>query len=204
MKITELTGYRTRGYYPVAKHVFRNPVGDENPNRSEFYREFQLQKWTQFLESKGFVHLGSGQFGGTYEKAGYPWVFKIFKNDPAYLYYFKYIRAHQNNDNVPKIKGNVIKINDDTYAVRLEKLTPIANDLYNHLYACIRAMVQVEGVADIHKDTALFLGKFKKEYPGIYSVVRDMMKLPWRLDLGKANIMMRGNVPAIVDPIADI
>ena len=65
-------------------------------------------------------------------------------------------------------------------------------------------MVQTEGVRDIHKDTVKFLAIFKKEYPGVFSVVTDMMKLPWRLDLGKANIMMRGNVPVIVDPIADI
>ena len=105
---------------------------------------------------------------------------------------------------VPKIKGNVIKINEDTFAVRLEKLTPIPNELYYHLYAAVRAMVQTEGVRDIHKDTVKFLATFKKEYPGVFSVVTDMMKLPWRLDLGKANIMMRGNVPVIVDPIADI
>lgn len=204
MRLGELTGYKDSGYHPVAKQVFKNPTGDENPNRSEFSREFQLQKWTQFLEQKGFKHLGSGQFGGTYEKPGYPWVFKVFKNDPAYLYYFKYIRTHQNNVNVPKIKGNVIKINEDTFAVRLEKLTPIPNELYYHLYAAVRAMVQTEGVRDIHKDTVKFLATFKKEYPGVFSVVTDMMKLPWRLDLGKANIMMRGNVPVIVDPIADI
>ena len=206
MKLKELTGYKDSGYYPAAQQVFKNPTATDNPNRSEFNREFQLQKWTQFLEAKGFVHLGSGLFGSTYEKPGYPWVFKIFKNDFAYRYYFKYAKAHQSNPNVPQVKGDVIKINDETFAVRIEKLQPIDNTLHSQLYAAIRAMTQAEGLPEksIPKDIGAVVNQFKKEYPGMHSVVTDMLKLPWKLDMGRGNIMMRGDVPVIVDPIAAI
>ena len=184
MNINELTGYKNSGYYPVAQHIFRNP-DDKSSIDAEFSREFQFKKWTSFLESRGFVHLGSGVFGGTYEKAGYPWVFKVFKNDDAYRYYVKYAMAHQANINVPRVKGRIIRINDETYAIRLEKLSPINNILYLHLYSAVRAMVE----GSRHSDTEEFINQFRKEYPGIYEIVSDMLKLPWRLDFTQDNTL---------------
>jgi hypothetical protein len=202
MNINELTGYKNSGYYPVAQHIFRNPDSRGSID-AEYNREFQFAKWTSFLESRGFVHLGSGAFGGTYEKAGYPWIFKVFKNDDAYRYYIKYAMAHQANINLPRVKGRVIKINDETYAVRLEKLSPIDKVLYLDLYAAVRAMVTSEGMIP-HRETAEFIDSFRKEYPGIYEIIGDMLKLPYRLDFTQDNIMIRGNTPVVIDPIADI
>lgn len=62
MKITELTGYKDKGYFPVAKHVFRNaPVGKSM--ELDYYAKHQFDIWDEFMKKHGFIVLGRGEFG---------------------------------------------------------------------------------------------------------------------------------------------
>ena len=163
MKITELTGYRGNAIYRTAKNVFKDKEPGErySPGYSTMNR---MRVFTEYLERYGFVRLGHGTYGTVYEKAGYPWVFKIFKNDPAYLYYVKYSKASQANANVPRIKGHTIAINADTYAVRMEKLSPPDEDIVEDLeyMAGILSLSLGERPVDVEP--------IIEAYPGIYKI----------------------------------
>jgi hypothetical protein len=195
MKITELTGYRGNAIYRTAKSVFKDKEPGERYS-PEYSTRNRMQVFTEYLERYGFVRLGHGSYGTVYEKSGYPWVFKIFKNDPAYLYYVKYIKDNQANANVPRIKGHTIAINDDTYAVRMEKLSPPDEDIIEDLeyMAGILSLSLGERPVDVEP--------IIEAYPGIYKIFTDLIQSGYRLDVHEDNIMMRGNVPVITDPVA--
>ena len=132
MNLRELTGYKQHPAFQTAKLTFHDKLDpSDDYYGAKDLRSSQLRAWSRFMRQHGFEQLGSsGAYGGAYSNRDYPWVFKIFTSDPAYLAFFKYAKQHQNNPNLPQIKGNVIKINDDTFAVRIEKLHPISHTLF--------------------------------------------------------------------------
>ena len=126
MKLNELTGYKSNQLYQDAKNNFKNQPPSDTSMKLDYNRYDQFIKWNNYMIAHGFKHLGEGNFASVYEHPSYPWVFKVFKNDSGYMHFFQYAKANQNNPNLPKIKGNFIKINDNTFAIRLEKLKPIS------------------------------------------------------------------------------
>ena len=204
MKIYELTGYKSNQFYQQANDTFKIPNHNQNSLEPEFSRPNQLHKWNDYMIDHGFKFLGIGNYGSVYEHPTYPWVFKIFKDDPAFLYYVNYIKHNQHNPNVPKIKGNVIKINDSTFVVRLEKLQPISNTFFIHNLAepiSIIRLLKNRNIEDLDKEYQQILAKFKKQYPGIFQIIYDMVKSNYRLDMGSRNMLMRNNTPIVTDPI---
>ena len=207
MKIYELSGYKSNPHYQTANSIFKNPDANSNAlskYEMEYDRENQLEKWQKYMTDHGFKYLGSGFFAGVYEHPNYPWVFKIFKDDPGYMHYFKYVKANQHNENLPKIKGNFIKINDTTYVIRVEKLTPMTNTFFNNEFNNIVPIIRLlarRDIKDLDHDYQQIILDFKQKYPGIFSVFYDMAKSDFLLDLGPRNMMMRGNTPVVTDPI---
>lgn len=203
MRITELTGYKNKGYFTVAKNVFDKETPDQ------YSRSLQFKTLQDFLEKKGFVHLGSGEYGGVYEKSGYPWIFKVFKNDPAYKFYLDYCKKNKDNPNIPKIKWPIIKINNDTFAIRLEKLTPVWDNMYSDLHDKIR-YVKAFYKHEFDRDNASqymleveeIVNNFKKKYPGIYDIITTILDSNYRVDVHAENIMMRGDTPVFIDPVS--
>ena len=155
----------------------------------------QNDRFSNYLEQYGFEFIGDGSYGTVYEKRGYPWVFKIFKDDPAYMYFLKYAKANQANPHVPRIQGHTIRINDTTFAIRLEKLTPADDDVVEDIeyIAGILWLQSEQKPQDFYE--------LIKLYPGVYTILIDMMKAGHRLDIHEGNIMSRAGVPVIIDPI---
>lgn len=196
MNLRELTGYKGNEVYKTAQNIFKKPDTGEAG-----YRYSELAKFTRYLEKYGFNHLGTGNFGTVYEKPGYPWVFKIFKGDRAYLYYIKYCKAHQDNENIPKIKGHTIRINNDTYAIRTEKLQPMVEaDVapIEKMTTYIRIRQHYElGPGQLQK-----LNELASAYPGIYEILDALSTSGYGLDIHRGNVMLRGNTIVLSDPLA--
>jgi hypothetical protein len=199
MRLYELTGYKNQGPYPVAKQIFAT-----DPGRNDTAKELQFSNWHEYITKQGFVKLGKGKAGVVYEKPGYPWVFKVFRNDPAFEYYFNYCKANQSNPHVPNLRGNLIKIGKNAYVMRMEKLTPIDEEFFDRIYDTINAMKIYKRYPIFSKERKTYtdmIKQLKKEYPQMYKIIVDMMNSRFALDLHYGNIMTRGNVPVIVDPI---
>ena len=198
MHIDELIGYKQN---PIWQHATKNLSNDsiESVRDISNYskRKTKLNEFTLLLNKYGFVKLGQGVFGAVFEKPGYPWIFKIFNNDPAYFAFIKFVKQHQGNPYLPEIKGNIIHIVDNTYAVRVEKLQPlndtdIANTLVDYL--------NVENLSCIDDDGLEFLDNY---FPGLYQLLLQLEALGYAFDLHHENIMQRNNCPVLSDPLVE-
>ena len=205
MRLRELTGYKNIELYKKAKEILGGDIRDK-----PLYAT--LDEWQEIMKSYGFTHLGTGSYGSAYEHPSYPWVFKVFKHDDPYLSFFKYARRNQNNPNLPRIKGSYIRIGNDAYAVRLEKLRPITTEQYKNIMKLVNLFSyeimksnndDVDTVQDIDPNTK----KLIQKYYGIYEITNalynsEIFGSDPLLDLRHSNIMMRDDVPVFIDPVA--
>lgn len=212
MKIRELTGYNNHPMMQKARTTFQNKPEDLNrldPNVSslQYLPYYQIMQFNKYLSDHGFKQLGAGAFAGVWEHPDHPWVFKIFKGDEAYFTYYNYCKQHRNNPNVPRIKGHPIKINNDTYAIRMEKLDPIDQTLFKEMdniiatYEKYALGVSKKQGAEVIGQINSKIAEYKHTYPGICKIIEMIYASGYRPDLHFNNIMQRGNVPVITDPM---
>ncbi len=190
--LLELTHYRTIPAYQQAKTLFTN-----TPRKDHYYA---MNRFNGFMLDNGFRRLGEGAFAAVYEKPGYPWVFKVFHGDPAYLDFLKFALKNQSNPHVPKFKGQPFKISNDTYAVRMEKLSHMFSNvddllnLTNRWRGGLLTAPQEEYLNDV-------------DLPQMIPVLNSLGKLAtthgYNLDIHNFNVMARGDTLVIVDPIVD-
>ena len=208
MRLRELTGYKNIELYKKAKEILGGDIRDK-----PLYAT--LDEWQEIMKSYGFTHLGTGSYGSAYEHPSYPWVFKVFKHDDPYLSFFKYARRNQNNPNLPRIKGSYIRIGNDAYAVRLEKLRPITREEWSkveHIIDVFEEMLFVDDQDDQYYDQEQNNSKEQQElmtnFPGIYKLlaaIRYSDAFPNNAfpDHHSGNVMMRGDVPVFIDPVVE-
>lgn len=197
MKIKELTGYKTNPIWQAAKQIFSQSMKDVK-------LDLQFDQWREIMQKYEFRELGSGSFGSTYEKEGYPWIFKIFRNDPAYVSFFKYAKRNQSNPHLPKIKGGLIRINQDTFAVRIEKLREITRQEYQQVDDIINTFLEIiadERQSELEPKEEQLFKKYHNLYEIIYALWHSDAFKQTTFDFHFGNIMMRGQTPVIIDPV---
>jgi len=210
MYISELTGYKNNPIYQKARSTYDLDYSqyDDLMTGPRLLKQSNLRKlanleFAHYLRKEGFKPLAKpGQGGLAFVKPGYEWVFKIFTHDPAYMNYIKYARANQRNPHVPKFKGSIMKINDQTFAIRMEHLEPgksnahkaVVNELKNISF--LRTYVQKS-----KEDAFPFT---KKHFKGIHKIVDDLFHIMpnMKLDITPENIMERTDGTLVVtDPV---
>lgn len=203
MKISELIAYRQHPIYKKAKRLLsKSAVEKAKGITATGKRQSQYELFTNFLEKYGFEEVGSGVFGIVYEKQNYPWIFKIFQDDPAYKRFIEYAMKNQHIPYLPKVKGKLIKINDNTYAIRLEKLSAFNLVLHPELEKLFDILRKSDKSSDIPKKDVEWL---ESNYPGIVNVLNYLSKDKTDVfDIHAGNIMLRGKTPVLVDPIINL
>ena len=197
-QLDELKGYRADPVYAASQKEF---IPSKMKTASE--RDMAMEKLTDYLETQGFKHIGWGSFSSVYLKDGYPWMFKLWSHDPAYLWWITWAAKHQDNPNVPRVKGLPVKIAPDTYVVRLEKLrglVPRKGNLSKGYDRLAYLLDRIETVDDLSKEDLQWI---RSEYPGVYDILRVIQRAgsDFVVDLHGDNIMLRGQVPVITDPV---
>ena len=197
-QLDELKGYRADPVYAASQKEF---TPSKMKTASE--RDMAMEKLTDYLETQGFKHIGQGSFSEIYLKPGYPWMFKLWSHDPAYLWWITWAAKHQDNPNVPRVKGLPVKIAPETYVVRLEKLrglVPREGNLSKGYDRLAYLVDRIESVDDLSKEDLQWI---RSEYPGVYDILRVIQRAgsSFVVDLHGDNIMLRGQVPVITDPV---
>lgn len=208
MRVSEITSYKNNPIYQKATSLFSPDAIEKAPipdwMRQVNRRQHQFEVFTNYLEQHGFRPLGKGAFAVVYEKEGYPWVFKIFNNDLMYLKYLRWVKLNQNNPHVPKIKGNLIKINNQTFLIRMEKLDKLSlprDTNLSRLVSILSKSTNVRNPDHMPEEDQMFL---EDHYPDMMDVLRSISTIRnATIDIHDENIMMRGNVPVLVDPVMD-
>lgn len=203
MRIGEITGYRGMPAYTAAQGTF-TPGKDPRQGNAGLQRQKQLDSFTEFMEKNGFKALGQGYHGAVYEKPGYPYVFKVYKDDPAYETFVRWAMAHQSNPNVPRFKGKPLRIAPGTYVVRMENLEPMHGAHFDLVRVLTRLSDEWDYIKDLDGDMPREMSWLDRNHPGIAEIV-SVAHNAWRdyvLDSHRDNIMLRGDTPVVVDPIS--
>jgi len=191
MRIAELKGAQDIKQSPVG--IAAKDIGDR-VDPSNAWEKFKFE-----LEELGFEELGSGGFGIVFERPGYPWVFKVFNNDHGYMAYLNYVINHQNLSAVPKIKGRPIRINKNTYAIRMEPLYKLRGELALELNN-----TPTDGLKS--SEYKEFVDMIAQQWPDVAKVLADLPGITGKsrlyLDLHDENVMQRADgTPVITDPL---
>jgi hypothetical protein len=187
MRLRELTGYRNNPAYTTAREG-----GD-----AEYY--------VRALKDQGFEFdsLGSGLYAHVLAKPGADYVVKIFKNDAGYDQYLQYIMQLRGNPHVPKLRGKVIKLPENFRVVRMERLDSFdtTNQQQRNTFSMIDYILANDGrERDQYQRVVRDLSQ---TYPQIMAVLEKLKQHgQYDLDFGISNLMFRGSVPVITDPLA--
>lgn len=197
MQVNELSPFKNTDVYQTAKKTFP-PVGKKGLKKQDD-KGMALDAFNKFLTDNGFKKLGTGSFGTVFESPNYPWVFKLFYNDPAYFKFFEFARANQSNPYLPTIKGKYIRLNKGVYVIRLEKLEKLG---YNspREFPALDHLLNIITAADFKREMA----QVKKIDPKLADTIGQISKLlgnDFEFDLHSGNLMKRGNQLVITDPI---
>lgn len=204
MKITELKGVKHTPIYSAAKRIYKKKQNNgsmPSVNLINFSNELTKMGWNKF----------SGAYGIVFIRDDFPYVIKVFNNDPAYFKYLNWVLQHQSNPFVPKIRGKFIKINQYTYAVRMEKLSHLSDTNIRELDKYVDPELNKKTKIDISKwrnvsklALSANLPYIKEIEPQLYEVLEYVVKnfTLKSLDLHGDNIMLRGDVIVITDPVA--
>ena len=199
MKVDELVGYKNK---PEYKAFASEPATD--PKLKSWERDgaevSKMETIMTKLDNLGYKQysLGSGFYAKVYARPQDDFVIKIFRQDPGYSRFIKYVFDHRNNPYVPKLKGKIIKLPNNYSLVRVEKLKRIDVDLFNGILFA----------ANNPHDKPL-IQSINQQYPGLLDFIaelKDMVKNSGNtiaFDLHRSNMMMRGETPVIIDPFAE-
>lgn len=194
MKIDELIGFKNKPEYKL----FKSPPTDYTVNSITPTKVGELRAIAKKLDDLGYKQysIGTGFYSQVYARPQDNFVIKIFREDKGYSTFLQYITQNSNNPYVPKLKGKIIKLPNDYYVIRLEKLKRMDNDLFK----------KIEWAANNDHDKPL-IQELNDKYPGLLEFVRSLRQMSYdnkvMYDLHGGNMMMRGDTPVVTDPFAD-
>jgi hypothetical protein len=205
MRLYELTGYKNNEIYQLGSKIGPG-TGDEFDGKA-----YDIDAMTAFkdkLKAAGWKEIGSGWYAVVFENPKYPYVIKVVNNNPRYLKFLHLVAQNQSNPFLPKIRGKFIKLNQQTQAVRMEKLTPLLGRDDPALKKYIDPNIPKELFTHwLFKDYDALFSEENKEYlkekfPQLLQAYNLLVKFFDYLDLEYyGNIMRRGDTLVITDPV---
>jgi hypothetical protein len=196
MRLYEIKGFKSSNIYKAAQGL--KPKGPDQAFNISFDLE-SFRTLTKALQEQGWERISGGTKSNVYTNFKYPYMVKIFVNDPEYLRYFKLVKQLQANPHVPKVRGNPVEVGDQGYVVRLEPLIPLdgpTDAIFKH-YVDPRLQPTFDNL--LSQDNMEFL---QKNHPQFLDLFDDITDLSSELDWHDGNLMKRGNTLVITDPLA--
>jgi hypothetical protein len=165
----------------------------------ELSRPAAINDAHRILRNHGYEILGYGQFAQVFAKPSDPWVLKLFSNDDvAFIWFIAYTKQHP-SPHWPIFKSKVFQVNNVYSAIRTERLSPHTDDF---------AMVHEIQYYVNHKfrDTEEKFEPRDTLIPvSLLQCVDDLSEAAktagYVLDMGSGNMMWRGNIPVLLDPV---
>ena len=181
MRLKELTGYKQDPLYNILQNSTESWELEDN------------------LEAGGFKKyvIGTGLYSSVLSRPDLNYVVKIFYNDPGYETYLTYMAKYKNNPHVPKIRGKVLSVGRGFKVVRLERLEP-----YSYKPEQKSSLEAIDDYVSMNTNQR---NRFKKDFPyqEMLPVLDDILQHTG-LDMHNGNIMFRGSVPVITDPLSGL
>lgn len=205
MNLNELLGYKNNQDYLVFKDTVKDTgvIDGKLSYKDTQQRKSNLRHFRDYLKLRGFKMLGSGHYAIVFTHPTLDFCIKLFRKDEGYQTFLRFCWANKGNTCLPKFFGKIMKIDDNYFAVRMEKLKRMTAAQYS-LFEDI----------EFHLDKNDYL---KQEYPNLDqtqpNLVSTLITLfdhndgTLNIDIHECNVMMRGDTFVITDPfthMADI
>lgn len=179
---------------------------NESEQLDEITRPNDLDEARNVLYNAGYVTLGSGGYGEVFYKpnSNSNFVLKLFRSiDTGYMEFIKIAQA-SNNIHFPVFRGKMMKVTNQYYAIRIERLYEMPNtDETDNITDLIAGYIEVP-------NRQMYIKRMKtleETQPGIIEACdilhRAMHRLDINNDLHAGNFMLRGKTIVITDPFAD-
>ena len=200
--LTELAGIKQHPAFQAAQ-----AIAPENEYNTGYSKE-QATDLNSQLKKLGWTLTGQGHYSLVYKNPKYDYVLKVFTStNQGWLQYVQYVLSNQNNPFVPKM-SKPRKISSTAWACKMEKLEPIKNENViwkNYVGPDLQPQLTNNNAMELAWSVKNF-PFLQEHYPQLYHLVDHLYSTGWgsgNLDLeGGSNIMRRGNVPVITDPVA--
>lgn len=160
------------------------------------------------LRNAGYKLMGEGAFATVYGKPGADHVLKLFfASDTGYMEFVKVVNSNS-NIHFPRFKGKMMRVTDDYYAIRMELLTPVPDNRETEYVARTLSNYtrMIKGLApykQTENEVSEAIPEIEEDQPGIIDacslIAHGTTKV---IDIHNENIMMRGDVIVITDPVA--
>ena len=178
---------------------------NESEVLDEITRPNSIENAEEVLKKAGYEKLGEGYYAAVYAKGDADHVLKLFSVRDTSYPNFVNMTIQRPNIHFPKFKGKMMKVTNEYYAIRMEKLEPLSQDkkdtlelMRHYIYAFVRDRFQ-----PFYRATEM--ENLEKMQPGITEacdlLARLMINNRLALDLHMKNAMMRGNTIVITDPV---
>lgn len=198
----------------------REPMAREKGYGNEWN---EADRWIEqadaIAKKYGFTRYGKGEFAGVYGKPGYNFIIKLFAiEDHGFQEYLGFVRTHQSNPYVPKLKGKPVKVTPTVAAVQMEKLTPVRiQGLVNRFEELV---MDYDGIMSYWKDPnapsdswadydydskTLEILKFfpnVRTDANLQEICQYLTNFYGDIDIHAGNLMMRGDQLVVTDPLA--
>lgn len=173
----------------------------------ELSRPKSMQHAGNVLKKAGYSKLGEGSFGSVYYKAGADYVLKVFdRSDKAYIRFVRLALANRDNPCFPKFVGKLINVTDQYCAIRMEKLSPNWRDTTEIENYAFYSVSPPNGEYEVeYYDDAIEYMEANPQLMAAMDIIidsfKDLIGNGYEWDLRPANVMKRGNVIVITDPV---
>lgn len=157
------------------------------------------------LRKAGYKRIGYGSFGAVYEKGDK--VLKTFvSHDTAYLEFAKMAMSNQNNPHFPKIYGKPLRITDEYYGIKIEKLQKIKNKPnYTYIREFIINLKYEDEEALTGRDFYPYIKSLGKDFIEACKLIASILKKHSDFDIDiygvSDNMMAREKTLVFSDPI---
>lgn len=155
--------------------------------------------------SKHKLEVDGGGHADIYMPLGKPYVWRAWTKDLGYESFLKYIERNSSNPHLPKVLSRVreepikhkgVPHNVTLKFVKLERLTPLRD---GELHSLLRA-IQGSNQEFIEQRVPAVWRNVISRHKSFFATVRDLIERGAD-DIGHGNVMMRGEVPVIIDPV---
>lgn len=187
------------------------PAFHDIAKKLDFYRQEEyfgvggvLKNLREIMERNGFSLVGRGEFGAVFEHPSRDYLLKVsVSHDTAYTAFANFAADHPDNPHFPRIMKRPMLYRQNLVFTGIERLQPcdIASfDAFDRAAALVlsqmglRRLPKWQGYED---EIERYLARF----PKLADALKACMTLGV-LDISHRNVMLRGGVPVLVDPVA--
>jgi len=192
---------------------------NESEMLDEISRPSKMDDATRILYNAGYEQVGEGYYAEVFARPDDKYVLKLFDYRDAQYRKFVAMAMNNRNPHYPQFRGKLIKVAAEYYAVRMEMLSPLSNTGagWNSKSDVIRAITRycweywnescAPSAQKLLNPTSpeITIDELEKHQPGIKQACKnivDILSNINQLDIHGDNVMMRGNVLVITDPVS--